>query len=461
MSKELLVAADLSGLPGSGLVVVGFSGGADSMALAHWLAGKVDSARIVLAHVNHMLRGEEAERDEAAAREFARRTGLRFIVSKTDVKALAKQKGMGLEECGRTVRYDFFESLAPGENDRILTAHNADDNAETVLLNLCRGAGLDGLCGIPHRRGKILRPFLKVSREEIEEYCCINGLPFVTDSSNLSGEFVRNRVRLEVMPVLRELNPRFVEAVSQAAELLGRDREFLREGAERLIERAERPYGMDAAALLDAPEAVSARALKVWLERQGCGRLEKKHLDEVRACLENGGAAQLPGGVTVRRAQGILSAVREGAAEPFSLAVRLPRNFGEAEKMRLPGGKVLILEKKQVFPEKNGQKIHNLLFKNALDYDIITRTLVARTRREGDRFSPAGGSGSKSLKQVFQECSMPAGLRNSAVLLECAGKLAWCEGAGASREFQVTERTCAVLAVTLQTQGNEKSGGKV
>lgn len=453
MSKGLLAAADLSGLPGSGLIVVGFSGGADSTALAHWLMGKVDPARIVLAHVNHMLRGEEAERDEAAAREFARRTGLRFVVSKTDVGALAKQRGMGLEECGRAVRYEFFGSLAKGENDRILTAHNADDNAETMLLNLCRGAGLDGLCGIPRQRGKILRPLLRVSREEIEEYCRVNGLSFVTDSSNLSGEFARNRVRLQVMPVLRELNPRFAEAAAQAAELLGRDREFLREEAEKLIERAKKPYGLDAAVLLEAPEAVSARALKCWLGRQGCGRLEKKHLDEARACLEYGGAVQLPGGVTVRLAQGVLSAVREGAAEPFSLAVKLPERFEEAEKTALPGGKVLILEKRRGPFINSKQKIHNLYFKNALDYDIITGTLAARTRREGDRFSPAGGAGSKSLKRVFQECGMPAGLRNGAVLLECGGKLAWCEGAGVSREFQVMERTRTALVVTLQNAG--------
>ena len=131
MSKPL--RGDLSGLPQQGLVVVGFSGGADSTALAHWLMGQVDPDRLVLAHVNHQLRGEEAERDEAAARQFAGRFGLRFAVFREDVAALAKREGLGLEECGRQVRYRFFHSLASGEEDRILTAHNANDNAETVL----------------------------------------------------------------------------------------------------------------------------------------------------------------------------------------------------------------------------------------------------------------------------------------------------------------------------------------
>ena len=138
MSKPL-AAADLSGLPPRGRVVVGFSGGADSTALAHWLLGRVEPSRLVLAHVNHCLRGEASQRDEEAARQFARRFGLAFQVHREDVAALARERGQGVEECGRQVRYRFFQSLAPGEEDRILTAHNAGDNAETVLLHLCRG----------------------------------------------------------------------------------------------------------------------------------------------------------------------------------------------------------------------------------------------------------------------------------------------------------------------------------
>ena len=167
--SELLAGADISGLPQRGKVVVGFSGGADSTALAHWLLGRLGPERLVLAHVNHQLRGEESDRDEAAARAFAQRFGLDFALRREDVAALARRRGLGLEECGRQVRYGFFQSLAPGEEDRILTAHNANDNAETVLMHLCRGTSLPGLLGIPARRGKVLRPRLRVySRERLE-----------------------------------------------------------------------------------------------------------------------------------------------------------------------------------------------------------------------------------------------------------------------------------------------------
>ena len=168
MSEGLRV--DLSGLPPQGRVVVGFSGGPDSTALCHWLLGRVPRERLLLAHVNHRLRGRESDRDEAVVSQFARQFGLPLALHREDVAALARARNMGLEECGRQVRYDFFASLAPEPEDRILTAHHGGDNVETVLLHLCRGTGLGGLCGIPYRRGKILRPLLGATRQEIEAY---------------------------------------------------------------------------------------------------------------------------------------------------------------------------------------------------------------------------------------------------------------------------------------------------
>lgn len=451
MGEEL--RGDLSGLPETGQIVVGFSGGADSTALAHWLREKTEPGRILLAHVNHMLRGEEADRDEAAAQAFAQRLGLRFTVFRADVGELARQRGLGLEECGRQVRYEFFQSLAAGENDRILTAHTADDNAETLLLHLCRGTGLSGLCGIPRQRGKILRPLLGVTRREIEAYCKAHSLSYVTDSTNLSGEFARNRLRREVLPVLKELNPEFLRAAAGTAELLTKDRDFLRKEAEKLLGRARRPYGLDAALLREAHESPRRAALRLWLEKEGCKSPEKRHLEEIDACLARGGAAVLPGNVKICCAGGLLYRAASGEPEGFSLNVELPE---DVKKIPLPGGKVLILEKKQVFTEKSTQKIHNLYFKNALDYDIITGVLTVRTRREGDLFFPAGRGVSKSLKQVFRETGLPADRRGGAVLLECGGTLAFCEGAGASEEFRVTERTSRVLLVTVV--GNEENG---
>ena len=176
------------------------------------------------------------------------------------------------------MRYRFFQSLAPGEEDRILTAHNAGDNAETVLLHLCRGTSLPGLLGIPYARGKVLRPLLRVPREEIEAYCQEQGLSYVTDESNFSLEYARNRMRLQVVPALRQLNPAFLAAVSRMTETLSQDCEYLEREARALLERCLGPWGLEAAPLAQAHPALSSRALRLWCEGQGCTSLEKVHV---------------------------------------------------------------------------------------------------------------------------------------------------------------------------------------
>lgn len=449
MEKEPLANASLIGLPDSGRVVIGFSGGADSTALAHWTMAQIGRERILLAHVNHCLRGEESEGDQAFAENFARSHGLAIQVCRKDVGALARKRRQGLEECGRQVRYSFFAQLAPGEKDRVLTAHNGDDNVETILLNLCRGTGPDGLCGIPRSRGKILRPLLGVTREEIEKYCQANGLDYVTDSTNFSEDYARNRLRLQVIPVLRSLNPRVAQLAGQAAALLSQDRDYLREEALALLKRARRPapegWGLEAKTLLAAPEPLQSRALKLYLEQAGCSSLERRHVEAAGKVLAEGGGGDLPGGVELRCAQGLLWAGPRRPQQAFALPVVLGEN-------PLPGGKILILQKK-ILPEiENHEKIQNLLFKNSLDYAIMTRTLVARNRRPGDRFSQAGRRVSKPLKQVFQELRIPAPLRGQAVLLECEGKIVWCQGAGAAQGFQPRKGGAAVLTVEIRSQ---------
>lgn len=446
MNKELLRDADISALPETGRIVVGFSGGADSTALLYYLALRLGRERLLAAHVNHLLRGEEAERDEEFARLFCERHGIPFQAHRVDVRALAKERGKGLEECGRSVRYAFFESLCKGGNDRIATAHNADDNAETMLLNLCRGASLQGLCGIPVTRGRIVRPLLRVGRGEIERFCRENGLSYVTDSSNLGTDYARNKIRLLVAPVLRELNPAWVEAAAQTARSLERDRDFIRQEAEKLLVSARCGYGLSAQALLAAHESVRSAAVKRWLEEQGCGRLEKKHVEKVLELLEAGGGATLPGGLDVRAAQGILSAGIPEDGGGFCVAVL-------EQCTRLPCGKTLILHKKMrpdVENTENGRKINNLLFKNSFDYDTITGTIHARSRRPGDRFSPAGRHVTKSLKQIFEELRIPARERGSMVLLETGGELLFCEGAGVSERFRVTEQTKILVTVQIE-----------
>ena len=214
--KALLALRQYSLFTQGDRIAVGVSGGADSVALLRFLAQVSGQFgwRLTVCHVHHGLRGTEADRDEQFVRELAGQLGLPYAVRHIDAAALALENHLSVEEAGRDARYAFFAETA-GEGGRIATAHTLDDTIETVLMNLIRGTGLHGLCGIPRIRGNIVRPLLDVTRAEVEEYLALLGQPYCTDSTNLSDDYTRNRVRHDILPRLRELNPNFTGAMAR------------------------------------------------------------------------------------------------------------------------------------------------------------------------------------------------------------------------------------------------------
>ena len=187
-------------------IVVGVSGGADSIALLHYLHTHFPDS-VVAAHVNHCLRGAESERDEQFVYSFCKERRIPLFVCREEVAVLAKEQKQSIEDCGRAVRYDFFHSLLKSDTDRIATAHTLSDTAETVLFHLARGSGVKGLAGIPPVRGQIIRPLISITREEVEQYCQHYGLSYVEDSTNASLEYTRNRIRHRVIPAMAEVHP--------------------------------------------------------------------------------------------------------------------------------------------------------------------------------------------------------------------------------------------------------------
>ena len=214
--KALLALRQYSLFTQGDRIAVGVSGGADSVALLRFLAVLREEYRweLIVCHIHHGLRGAEADRDEQFVRELAGQLGLPYAVRHIDAAALALENHLSVEEAGRNARYAFFAETA-GEGGRIATAHTLDDTIETVLMNLIRGTGLHGLCGIPRIRGNIVRPLLDVTRAEVEEYLALLGQPYCTDSTNLSNDYTRNRVRHDILPRLRELNPNFTGAMAR------------------------------------------------------------------------------------------------------------------------------------------------------------------------------------------------------------------------------------------------------
>lgn len=251
-------------------VTVAVSGGADSVALLHSLKMLEKELDIGLSacHVNHNLRGEESDGDEAYVKSLCSELDIPLRVFSVDVTG-STAKHQSTEERARELRYEAFAKMSDELGSRVATAHNACDNTETVLLNLLRGTGLKGLCGIPPVRDYLIRPLLLCTRDEIEGYCGENGLKYVTDSTNASTAYTRNKIRLELMPRLLEINPSLHEGVGRMTFTLGEDSRFLEEMAANALEEARNGEGVYLCEKLNAlPEPILHRVISLMLREK-------------------------------------------------------------------------------------------------------------------------------------------------------------------------------------------------
>ncbi len=406
-------------------VLCAVSGGADSVYLLHrCLEGAAGRGfEVFAAHYNHCLRGEESERDERFVRSLCEGLGVELRVGRGDVAAYAAEKGLGTEEAARELRYAFLERAADSLRcDTIATAHNADDNAETVLLALVRGSGAKGLAGIPPRRGRIARPMLGITRREIEAYLAERGIGHVEDSTNASLDYTRNRIRALVMPALREINPGFAAAAGRASALLRADDAYLEGLAEEFL--AAYPGGrVDCAALAAAPWSVASRVVRRLAPfPPGLG-----HVEAVLALARAGrGAADLPGARFFAE-NGVL---RVGEPErrsiaPRELAVPGVTEIGEA-------GWIITAE-----IVEDAREIHTSLNTFSFQYENICGTICCTSRRPGDELRQVNRGCTKKLKDLFAERGVPASERDSVpVLRDSLGVIA---AAG----FGQAERTLA------------------
>ncbi|MCL2151709.1 MAG: tRNA lysidine(34) synthetase TilS [Oscillospiraceae bacterium] len=460
--KKILAFADqFNMLSGSGLVLACVSGGADSMCLLEVLL-QISRERefdIGVLHYNHALRGEESDRDEAFTRESCMKLGVPYYPGRGDVMAYAKRTGTGLEEAAREMRYSFFFGMAAEMGaKKIATAHTADDNAETIIMNLARGAGAKGLSGIPPMREKdgatVIRPMLRVSRDEILSFMSRQGLPFVVDSTNSLDIYTRNKIRRTVMPVIREINPRFNETAAAVSELLRADEEYLSGIADRFLNNGDngwigggghdwsdsgdhrwndngdygwigdgnhsdrRSFRLDARQLLELPLAISGRSI-----RKICGgSLSYKH---VKAVLELCGkkspsaSLSLPGMDVYREYNNIVFSSRQDVC-PDEQERREGCQKGTSFEIIYPfdGSSIIIhnsglkMSCKCIIVDDtiNGQipsfnkTFTSFLFKHAEVYGRIT----VRPRREKDKMKILGHKSSKSIKKLFIERRIPA-----------------------------------------------------
>ena len=442
-------------------VVVGLSGGADSSALleALYLLKEQYSLSLFAAHINHGIRGEEADNDEAFAESLAKQRDIPFLCLKADAPAYAKEHRIGLEEAGRRIRYDYFESCAKG--GKIATAHTLSDNAETVLLHLSRGAGTKGLCGIPPVRGNIIRPLIECSRDEVEAFCKKRGLDFVTDSTNLCDDYSRNFIRNNIIPLFKKLNPGFERAVSRSAAIAAGEQGFIERAAQKaLSDCAEKPFPQDAqnttdsldtARLLSLDEGLRMRVLKLCLE----GLFKKSTVDyslvsRLNDSLDTGKAVNLRDGKKAVFKDGRLTVAcqKDPLPQPFYKKIDLSKGdaviFAKGKRVEIRRGEKF--EKAEI----NGcQKINSLLSYNVLDRDKISNTVILRTRLSGDKITLKKRGCTKTLKKLWNEKKFTEKQRQSFLILESDSALVLSEPDGVNAGYEADKNTKNILSVKI------------
>lgn len=400
-------------------VVVALSGGADSVSLLHCLYSIKEQYNLTLhaCHVNHGIRGAEADRDEQFCKILCEKYHIPLHTKYFDVPQLAKKYKISEELCGREVRGSYYIELFCSLHAKIATAHTMSDNAETLLFNLTRGAALKGSSGIPATRGGyLIRPLIHCTREQVERYCAENALEYVTDSTNLTDDYTRNKIRHHVVPALKELNPRFEEAISRFCESQNLLKEYMDMRGGTLINKAQvntqTNSALRADVLLGAHPAELLYALELFCNYPGHETkalpLETRHLSLLLNILQNGGAVDLGYGWTAVCKQGLLRMVKK--EKPCKMyPIPLTESFA------------FLYHYKRVEVRIDSSKSE-------------LKDLVFRNRQPGDRFTFAKRSLTKPLRKALNEKKIPDEERDSLLLLCQGSTVLWCEGLGYSQQ---------------------------
>ena len=430
-------------------VIIGVSGGADSMALLRFFEAYAikSNLKIIAAHVNHCLRGEESDRDETFVRRYCEKNGIQLAVLNVDVNAAARREGLGIEECARKIRYEFFESLATKYEGCIATAHTLSDSIETALINLSRGTGPAGLCGIPAKRDNIIRPLILLKRAETQLYCELNGIAYITDSTNLMPEYTRNKVRLEIMPLFRQINPEFEDNVARTTSLLRSDDDYLNEVAWKVVEESFISRGVfDLEKIKAQPLPILSRIIRLIVFEFVKYNVSAHHIQLILNIIKSStGAVMLPRKVKVC-VEGNILTVQTEVTSPEVLPSEFECAFAPGVLLTDTGEKFIIkmLERAQL---KNFLAEHKLQFYYVLDYAKISPEVKFRYRRSGDKFSQAGRGVTKTIKKLFNELKMPVSTRDKVLILADKNEVLWIDNVGVSQDAQVNEDTKNVVLI--------------
>ena len=412
---------------------VGLSGGADSVALLHILTSnkeKLGISKIKGIHIHHGIRGEEADRDLEFSKNFCEKLGVDFEYFYADIPAEAKKTGESIEECARRVRYDFFSQSGC---TKITTAHNLNDNMETVIFNMTRGTSVSGLCGIPYVREIYIRPLLDCTRNEIEEYIKENALDYVTDSTNLCDDYTRNKIRHNVIPQLFSLNPSFDKAFSNCVDSVKLANDYILQSATEILENArnleENEY--DCNKIKNLHDAVKNQIILLILKEQGVPDVTKKYIDAVSYIIENGGKASLGGNITAYVDCEKLCFGEFEIVEHFEIQLK-----NNEKTVKTPVGTVVL----DYLLKEDLQNLNRFDMETLIDCDKICGGLTIRNRVDGDAYQPIKRV-NKKLKKLFNEEKISVKKRSKMIIVSDDNGIIWTEYFGVAERCRVEKNT--------------------
>lgn len=438
-------------------VIVAVSGGPDSICLLHSLYRLREKLQITIyaAHLNHCLRGEAADMDENFVKEFCNKLDIKFRSKKVDVNKLSRDKNISCESAGREARYDFFYELKKEFSaQKIAIAHNANDQAETILMRIMRGTGLDGLAGIrPVRDNIFVRPLINIARNQIEEYCSLNNLDPRIDKTNLETIYSRNKIRLELIPYIRKnFNDDIVKTLNRLSDTIKVDNDYL----EMISKEKFKKYcDINKEKVIISKEAFTEHnAIVTRIVRLSiyalCGNLyniDKLHIYNIIDIQKTstGKILNLPGHINVINSYGniYIYKVKEHIYENQNREYKLEMGMNNltCENLKIY---LTVLESDSV------QNLESNKLTKYFDYDKIKDGIILRYKRDGDRFIPLGMNGSKKLKKFFIDEKISRNERNEIPLICFNGEISWIIGYRISEVFKVTKDTKNVLQIKVE-----------
>jgi len=442
-------------IPQNAPIIVALSGGADSVALL--LALHSLHINLYAAHINHNLRSA-AISDQNFCIELCKRLDIPIKVYSAPVKQYAKSEGISIEEAGRFFRYRYLRQAMEDfaiPTAQIATGHHQNDNAETILLNLARGTGLKGLCGIPPNNGNIIRPLINITRAEIEKYLSYKNQPYVTDATNAQNVFTRNRIRNQILPELAKINPRIVQNMSKNAALLRDEENFMAAEAAKIYESVsvascQSQIVLDTIELEKAHPAIQRRVIYIALQNVGLVNITSTHLHTVlqllpsksgkRVCIQNIVAQKQYSAITIQQNA-------HEKAPHYSLAVPSCTFLPELNAN---------IELSFVSFDKKNVILHcTKLF----EYDMVVGSLTLRTRQAGDSIvlKSAQGNFTKKLQNYFTDQKLPQQKRDSILLLANGSNILWVmdDKNPTSAIFSHRQKYSNPLWVTIWSDAND------